>query len=460
MGRTTSRAESKAFQAVAVTLLLAGAKIAVWLITGSLVVLSQALDSLLDIAVLGLLYVGIRIASKPADRSHHYGHSKAEHLAVFVQTIFLGLIVIWVVIGAIVRLGDSGSTVAAPWYAFALMVASAVIDALRVRSLIAAARTEHSDALKAGALNLFGDVGTAAVTVVTLVFVRNGIDQADSIGALVVAVVVGVAAFRLGKISVDTLMDRAPEAQVAGIGAAANRAAGVEETRRVRVRSAGDKMFADVTVAAGRTASLERAHDIAEAVETEIGRDYPDTDVVVHVEPISETTGLVERVQAAASRSPHVHEIHNVLIHAFDEGGRSKLHVTLHAKVRSNLSLDEAHRVSDEIEAAVAAELGDGVRVDSHIEPMRTTALGTDVTKSRADLVESIRAIALDEPDVRDCHEVLITSSGGDLSVTAHVGGRGDLPLAKMHDASERIEKAITNAHPEVTSVTIHFEPI
>lgn len=460
MDRSTSRAESKAFQAVAITLVLAGAKIAVWGITGSLAVLSQALDSLLDIAVLGLLYVGIRIASKPADRSHHYGHSKAEHLAVFVQTIFLGLIVIWVVAGAIVRLGDSTSTVDAPVYAFLLMGASAVIDALRVRSLIAAARSEHSDALKAGALNLFGDVGTAAVTVISLVFVRAGFEQADSIGALVIAVVVGVAAFRLGKISVDTLMDRAPEAFEETVTAAAGRAPGVEETRRVRVRSAGDKLFADVTVAAGRTSSLERAHDIAETVESEIARDFPDADVVVHVEPISETTGLVERVQAAASRVATVHEVHNVLIHAFDEGGRSKLHVTLHAKVRASLSLDEAHRVSDEIEEAVAKELGGDARVDTHIEPMRTTAPGTDVTKARRDLVESIRRIALDEADVFDCHEVLITSSGGDVSVTTHVGGRGDLPLARIHDASERIEKAITNAHPEVTSVTIHFEPI
>jgi divalent metal cation (Fe/Co/Zn/Cd) transporter len=155
-----------------------------------------------------------------------------------------------------------------------------------------------------------------------------------------------------------------------------------------------------------------------------------------------------------------VHEIHNVLIHAFDEGGRSKLHVTLHAKVRASLSLEEAHRVSDEIEAAVAEELGESARVDTHIEPMRTTAPATDVTTSRPDLVESIRQIALDEADVLDCHEILITSSGADLSVTAHVGGRGDLALARIHDASERIEKAITNAHPEVTLVTIHFEPI
>ncbi|HET7481999.1 MAG TPA: cation-efflux pump [Actinomycetota bacterium] len=460
MDRTAPAAQRTAATAVTITVALAGAKIVLWLVTGSLAVLSQTLDSILDIVALGLLYVGIRIAAKPADTTHHYGHTKAEHLVVFVQTIFLGLIVVWVGAGAVMRLGETSSDVHAPWYAFALMGVSAVIDAIRVRTLMSAARAQRSDALLAGALNLFSDVGTAVVTIVSLAFVRAGIESADAVGALIVAVVVAVAAFRLGKVAVDALMDRAPEAPVAAIADAAGRAAGVAETRRVRVRGAGDRIFADVTVAAGRTTSLERAHDIAEEVETEITRDFPGADVVVHVEPTSETTGLVERVQAAASRTPGVHEVHNVLVHAFDEGGRSKLHVTLHAKVRANVPLEEAHRVSDAIEAAVSDELGPDVRVDSHIEPMRSTSPAVDVTSSRPELVESIRAIALEEPDVLNCHEVLLSSSGHEVSVTAHVGGRADLPLERIHDASERIEKSIRSAHPDIGAVTIHFEPV
>lgn len=452
--------QSHALIALAITVALAILKVAVWAATGSLAVLTQALDSVLDILALGLLFVGLRIAAKPADSSHHFGHGKAENLSVFAQTLFLAAVVVWVAGGALDGLLGDPHDVAAPWYSFALLGGSALVDVVRVRVLISAARASGSHALRASALNLATDVGTAIVVLVSLLFVRAGIERADSIGALIIAVAVSVAAYRLGRTSVDVLMDRSPGAPVDAIAEAASRAEGVEETRRVRVRGTGDHMFADVTVAAGRTASLERAHEIAEDVEREIATVAPGTDVVVHVEPVSETTGLVERVQAAASRTRGVNEVHNVLIHAFHEGGLSKLHVTLHAKVGPGLSLEEAHRLADDVEEEVTRELSpENVRVDAHIEPLRTTAPGSDITDSRTDLVEDIKRLALDEPDVLNCHEVVLTSSEAEISVVAHVGGRGDLALTRMHDASERIEKAIHAAHPEVGPVTIHFEP-
>ena len=457
----TDATQTQALVAVGITALLAAAKIGVWAATDSLAVLSQALDSVLDIVSLGLLYVGLRIAGKPADRSHNYGHAKAENLAVFAQTLFLGVLVAWVAVGAIGSFGGAAPPVAAPWYSFALLGGSAVVDAVRVRILVSAARRSGSDALRASALNLATDIGTAAVAIVSLGFIRMGIERADAVGALIVAAAVSLAAYRLARSSVDVLMDRAPEAPMEAISEAASRAPGVAETRRVRVRGTGEQLFADVTVAAGRTASLERAHEIAEDVEREIARVAPGADVVVHVEPTSETSGLVERVQAAASRVAGVREIHNVLIHAFDDAGKPKLHVTFHAKVQPGLSLEEAHDLSDGLEAEVMAELHpQDARVDSHIEPLKATAVGADITSSRTDLVEGIRRLALEEPDVLDCHEVVLTSSGAEIAVVAHVGGRGDLPLDRMHDASERIEKAIHSAHPEVGAVTIHFEPV
>ncbi|MGH2748961.1 MAG: cation-efflux pump, partial [Actinomycetota bacterium] len=415
MDTQTTRAEKAAGGALVVTIALTAAKLAVWIATGSLAVLSQALDSALDIVALALLFVGVRIAAKPADESHHYGHGKAENLAAFGQTLLLGLIVLVVAAEALGRLLGTHPTIEAPWYAFALLATSAAVDAARVAWLTRIARSERSDALAAGALNLAADVGTAVVALLSLGLVRAGLERADAFGGLIVAAVVAVVGFRLGKRSVDVLMDRAPGGPVEAIEAAAAGAAGVAETRRVRVRSTGKQLFADVTVAAGRTASLERAHDIAELVEREIERVVPGTDVVVHVEPISETSGLVERVQAAASRTEGVHEVHNVLVHAFDEGGRRKLHVTLHAKTEPQVSLGSAHDLSDRIEDAIVRELGRDVRVDTHIEPLEPTVFGRDVTDARPDIVEAVRRLAREEVDVLDCHEVLVTSSGGRL---------------------------------------------
>jgi cation diffusion facilitator family transporter len=459
MALTRNPAERAALVAIVITCLLALAKAVVWAVTGSLAVLSQALDSVVDVVALGLVFVGVRFASKPADADHNYGHAKAENLVAFTQTLILAGIALAIGIEAIRRMSGPIPEVSTPWFAFALLGASALIDLWRVRSLLKVGRTENSEALKAGALNLAGDIGTALVTLVSLALVRSGADRADAIGGLIVAAFVLLAAARLGKRSVDVLMDRAPESPLDQVVTAASRVPGVAETRRVRVRGTSDNLFADVTVAARRSVSLERAHDIAEEVEREIGRSLPGTDVVVHVEPAAESAGLVERVQAAASRTPGVYEIHNVQVHAFGDDADEKLRVTLHAKVPSGTSLGEAHDISERIERSVAGELWGAVRVDTHIEPLHLTSLGRDVTGDRRDLVDEIIALAEREADVIDCHEVVATQTGDDVAVVLHVTGKGDLPLDDMHEASERIEEAVKGALPEIRSVLIHFEP-
>ena len=459
MALTRNPAERAALVAILITVLLAAAKAGVWIVTGSLAVLSQALDSVVDVVALSLVFLGVRFASKPPDSSHNYGHAKAENLVAFTQTLILGAIAIGIGIEATARMTGPAPEVSTPWYAFALLGASALIDLWRVRSLLKVGRAEGSEALKAGALNLAGDIGTAIVTLVSLALVRSGIDRADAVGGLIVAVLVLIAAARLGKRSIDVLMDRAPENPLNQIAIAAARVPGVAETRRVRVRGAGDHLFADVTVAARRSASLERAHDIAEEVEREIERSLPGTDVVVHVEPATESAGLVERVQAAASRTPGVYEIHNVQVLAFGDDADEKLRVTLHAKVPSGTSLGEAHDISDRIERTVVGELGEKARVDTHIEPLHLTSLGHDVTADRRDLVDEIIAIAEAEADIIDCHEVIATQTGDGVAVVLHVTGKGDLPLDHMHDASERIEESIKSATAEIKSVLIHFEP-
>jgi cation diffusion facilitator family transporter len=453
-----NRSERAALAALAITVVLAAAKLWLWAATASLAVLSQALDSALDIVLLSLVFIGVRIAHKPADREHQYGHAKAENLVALTQTLILVVIVAFVVREALVRLGQ-GPEATAPGYAIALLAVSGIVDIMRVRLLLSAARAEGSDALRAGALNFLVDVGTALVAIASLLLQRAGIEDADAIGGLVIAIAVLAAAARVGKRSVDVLMDRAPTAESDAIEAAAARAPGVAEARRVRVRRSGDQLFADVTVAAGRTASLERAHDIAEEVEKEIERVAPGSDVVVHVEPTAESSGLVERVQAAASRVDGVHEVHNIYVHSFGEDGRDKLHVTLHAKANPGTPLSEAHALSDAVEQAVAKELGGRARVDTHIEPLEPTAAGRDVTAERPDIVDAVRKLAIEEEDIVDCHEVLVTESEGVLTVVAHVRGRGDLPLARIHDASQRIEKSLHAAYPEVGPVLIHFEP-
>src|SRR3712207_3345264 len=128
------RAQRTALIALAATVALTVAKVAVWGATGSLTVLSQALDSAVGIVVLVLVAFAVRIADKPADRTHQYGHAKAENLAALGQMIVLGVFVVVVGAEAIGRLAAGGSEeVHAPNYAIALIAVSLVVDVVRAQ---------------------------------------------------------------------------------------------------------------------------------------------------------------------------------------------------------------------------------------------------------------------------------------------------------------------------------------
>ena len=455
----TRRGERAVLWALIVSALLAAGKLLVWTLTSSLVVLSQALDSILDVVILILLFVSLRVAAKPADESHHYGHGKAENLAALLQTIVLTLVLAAVAKEAVERLISEPPETNAPWYAIALLGGSLVIDIFRVRLLTSAARQESSEALRAGALNMSGDVATAIVALLALGLVRAGVTEADALGSLVVSAGVAAASFRVVKRSVDVLMDRAPAARAEMITEAAGQVPGVTETRRVRTRGSDRELFVDVTVATSRTASLERAHDVAESVERAISRVAPGSDVVVHVEPGREGSDLMERVLGAASRVEGIQEVHNVLIHESINGSTKSLHVTLHAKANPGTLLQDAHRMSDLVETAVLEELGAGVRVDTHIEPLQPSEPGRDVTRERSDVTRTLRDLVLRQPVVIGCHDALITSVHGHLSVVAHVTGQENLPLDQIHEASRVIESELRAIHPDVGPVLIHFEP-
>ena len=182
-----------------------------------------------------------------------------------------------------------------------------------------------------------------------MIGVRAGWPEADSVAALFVAVLVLSAALRLMRRNVDVLMDRAPaDAEEAARVAIAEIEPPVT-LRRLRMRSAAGRHFADVVIAVSPGAAVGQGHAAADAVEAAVERALPETDVVVHVEPAEEDAVTRELAHAAAMRVRRVREIHNVAVLHVD--GRTE--VSLHLKLPGDLSLEEAHAIASEVERAI-----------------------------------------------------------------------------------------------------------
>src|SRR5438552_1951272 len=173
------------------------AKLVVGLLTGSLGIVSDSVHSLVDVVASGFALVAVRTARKPADTEHPYGHGRAENLAAFAEGVLLVITAVGIAFEALRRLTGEGAVVAPAWYAFALLVATLLVEAGRAGVLRRVGRLADSEALQADATNRLSDVISTVGVLAGLAGVRAGLSWADSAAALLVAVIIARAGVML-----------------------------------------------------------------------------------------------------------------------------------------------------------------------------------------------------------------------------------------------------------------------
>lgn len=276
--------ESVALSSIAAGIGLTGTKFVVGILTGSIGILSEAAHSLLDVAAAVLTYFAVRFGDQPADKDHPFGHGKMESVSAFVETGLLFLTSIGIIYEAVRRLLEGGR-VEAPWYAFAVIIFAIIVDISRSRALYRVAKETNSQALEADALHFHSDIWSSGAVLVGLGFVWIGIPGADAIAAIVVALFVGLAGYRLGRRTIDVLVDKAPEGVAEKAHELAERVEGISRVIQVRARPLGSNVFIEVRIAVDRTYSVEKTHRIATLIEQKIETAIPNAEVAVHIEP-------------------------------------------------------------------------------------------------------------------------------------------------------------------------------
>ena len=441
---------------VAAAAVLIALKLSVGLVTHSLGLISEALHSGTDLVAALLTFFAVGYAGRPADPGHHYGHGKAEHLSALGEATILVGVALVIVYRAIATLaGSVHATVEPHWYAIAVVGVVIAIDVSRATISARAARRFGSPALEMNALHFLGDLVGSAAVLVGLLVARAGWSGGDSVAALFVAVLVLAAAARLMRRNVDVLMDRAP----AGAEDAVRRVIGELEprisVRRLRVRQAAGRHFADVVIGVSPGAAVGQGHAAADAVEAAVQRALPQTDVVVHVEPEEQAALLRERAHEAALSVRRVREIHNVTV--VDVDGRSE--VSLHLKLPGELTLDEAHAVANEVERAIHAAIPEVDAVRTHLEPLTEQSAAAPAAGSRvATDAELIARIVREETGVPP-RELRFLDTGDGLVAFLTLAVAGGETLAQAHARASQVEERIRRACPDIAEVTVHTEP-
>jgi cation diffusion facilitator family transporter len=432
---------------------VAVAKLVIGLLTGSVAIIGDASHSVIDVAAALLTFGAVRLAAKPPDANHPFGHGRAENLAALGEAIIMFFVGGGVLAEAVRKL-VTHATVRAPVYALVVMAVATVASAWRAHQLRDAATRFASPALEADATNITADIFESLAVIVGLGIARLGFSAGDPIAAIVVVAVMWTMSARIGMQAIHVLMDHAPEDLTDRLTSAAAGVAGVVDVGDLRVRRSGADVHAEVTVSVGRTSSVERSHEITEAVEAAVANEVPGATATVHVEPSRSGEDIVARTFAAANRLGMADQVHNVLAIHHPEG----TWLMLHAKVPPWTSLRAADGITDALEAELRREIDGLARIDIHLEPHELQALRGKIVRNKG-LAAAVRAIAEGHPPISRCHEVAISAAEDGTHLVLHCEAPPDTSIAEVHDASLAVESEIHETFPDVRTVTVHFEP-
>lgn len=287
----TSTPSAWAWLSVATAVATLGLKAGAAYITGSVSLLSDALESIVNlVAALGAV-LALRVAAKPADDEHPHGHDKVEYFSSGFEGALILVAAVTIAVTAVPRLiaprplEDTG-------IGLAISTAASVINLVVARMLFAAGKKHRSITLEADAHHLMTDVWTSAGVLVAVVLVRlTGALWLDPLAAMIVAaniVRIAVMLIRRSLLGLmDTALDAEAQKQIDGVLSALSASEPVS-FHAVRTREAGSRRFIDLHVLVPGSWTVQRGHDLCEEVERRLRELSPRTSVLTHLEPVED----------------------------------------------------------------------------------------------------------------------------------------------------------------------------
>ncbi len=449
--------KSIALSSVVASIFLTGFKLVVGITTNSLGIISEAAHSGLDLLAALITYFAVSVSDRPPDEDHQYGHGKMENVSALFETLLLLVTCGWIIWEAVDRLATGTAHVEATVWSFVVIMTSIVVDFNRSRALSRVAKKHGSQALEADALHFSSDIWSSLTVLAGLVFVSLGHESLDAVAAMAVAFLVLFVSYRLGRRTIDALMDRVPLGLSRRIEDSIKKVEGVEELRMVRVRMSGTKAFVDATIGIRRTLPFEQAHRVMDDVEKAVHAVQSGADVTVHAEPLQgRDETIIDKVRMVVVnkglRPPHNLEVHQ-------SGG--KYFIDFDIEYSKDQSFVEAHTLAEEIESQLREEIPSIGKVTIHLEEFLSDAgEPEDVTEEESDLCEGIKTLVLSDSRIRGCADITVLTQEDNLHVTLTCRLDRSKTLADVHQVIGQVEAQLYQNFPRVRRFTIHGEPV
>ena len=452
----SNKKESVALSSVFASLGMTIMKFIVGIMTGSMGIISEAAHSALDLGAAGLTLFAVKVSDKPADVEHPYGHGKMESVSALIETGLLFLTSAWIIYEAIHRIITKNFHVEVTWYAIAIIIISIIIDISRSRALLRIAKETGSQALEADALHFSSDVWSSCVVLVGLILVYFGVNGADTFAAIGVSIFVLIAGYRLGKRTIDVLMDTAPEGVTDIVRETVEKVEGVISTDKIRVRPLGPLMFIELEIGINRGFSIIKMNEIVQKAKEAIHYKIQESDILIHTKPIQlKDETMIDIIRTISSK--HVLSVHSIVVDKLDD----KKFISYDLELPGHLTVVEAHEIASNLEKEIQSEIGTEVELNTHIDSCsveeKTSVKLND--KETQEIEKIIIEIIKGVPLIKNAHNVLARKIGTKILITLHCDAMGNETIEHTHNSASKLKTLIKEQIKNIGSVIVHVEP-
>ena len=422
------------------------------LVSNSLALITDSIHALLDSVVTLVLLLAARMAIKPPDAEHTYGHGKIESLGGLIGGIAIFLIACFFIYESINRLQSPPPNILPGLFAIIGGLYTIGIDIFRIVLLRRSIKKIGGSTLKADFYHAFMDLGSTLVAIVGIVLVSYGLYHGDFVAALILGVLLAILSVKLVYKTALDLTDIISPELVKNVRGIVTLTEGVVDAGPILMRKSGDTIFADITISLRGDTSFDKAHEISSNVERNIKNKISNAAITVHFEPNWKDVPLDAKILDIAKSVDGVRGVHNVSTHKT----KGETYSDLHVMVDREINLLSAHKISEIIEQRIYENVPEIKHATIHLEPFVTVPKNFNLEDKATE--ERIEATLEKYPEIKKIGRIVSLNFENILKIDIDCSFDKELSIEKVHDLTSEIEHVIRMEIKNAV-ITIHPEP-
>ena len=422
------------------------------LISNSLALITDSIHALLDSVVTIVLLLAARMAIKPPDAEHTYGHGKIESLGGLIGGIAILLIACFFIYESIHRLQSPPPNILPGLFAIIAGLYTIGIDIFRIALLRRSIKKMGGATLKADFYHAFMDLGSTLVAIAGIALASYGLYYGDFVAALVLGGLLAALSVKLIYKTAMDLTDIISPELVKNVREIAIATTGVIDADPILMRRSGDTIFADITISLRGDSSFDKAHEISNNVEKNIKNKISNAAVTIHFEPNWKDVPLDAKILDIVKNVEGVKGVHNVSTHKTN----GKIFSNLHVMVDREINLSSAHKISEIVEQKIQDNIPQIEHATIHLEPFVQIPENLNLEDKVTE--EKIKRMLEKYSEIKKIGRIISLNFENILKIDIDCSFDKELSIEKVHDLTSEIEHVI-RAEIKNSVITIHPEP-